>query len=110
MSLSIIYAIFGLAMIVYLLVAGAGSLFRERPEIEGYKYLQLRNMEDSTGEYYVSKAVKEPGGRYMAVVERKHSFMYVKIVYAASQHGLELEVDEAYERLKLERSIFHRKK
>ena len=98
----ILFALVGVVIVVYLFLSGSKSFLGKWLEPKKYEHLQLRNMEDKTGLYKVTYAVREPGGRCMAVVKKKRSFWYRKVVYGSSEHMLEYEVDNAYEELKQE--------
>ena len=99
----VLFALLGVGMVVYLFFAGSkklfGSLMEPPPK---YEHLQLRNMEDETGLYHVTYAVREPGGRHVAVVKKKWSLLCAKMVYGTSKQDLEYKVDDAYKELKAE--------
>lgn len=98
----ILFALLGVGIVVYLFLSGSKSFLGKWLEPKKYDHLQLRNMEDKTGKYHITYAVRIPEGGYMAIVRKKHSFWYGKVVHAASEHMLEYEVDNAYEELKQE--------
>lgn len=97
--LLVIFALVGLAMAAYLIVAGGGTLLRTWLKEERYEHLNLRNSEDATGHYRVTYAVRDAKGSYMAIVKRKKSFWYRMVVRAQSREALEKKVEEAYKQL-----------
>lgn len=98
----ILFALLGVGIVVFLFFSGLKSFCGKWLEEKKYENLQLRNMEDKTGLYHVTCAVRKPEGGYMAIVRKKRSFLYSKVVYGSSQFMLEYHVDDAYEELKHE--------
>lgn len=98
----VLFALLGVGMVVYLFFAGSKKLFGLWLEPVKYEYLKLRNMEDETGRYHVTYAVREPSGRYIAIVKKRRTLLCSKVVYGTSKQSLEYHVDEAYRELKAE--------
>lgn len=96
------FTLLGVGIVVYLFFSGLNSSLGKWLEEKKCEKLQLRNMEDNTGLYHVTYAVRKPEGGYMAVVKKKRSFWYSKVVYGSSKFMLEYNVDNAYEDLKQE--------